>query len=281
MKKLLFSLCIICLIMSCFAAYADNAPVKEWTFENLSSFECNVDYVLGAAYPEKNVSLSNAYNHTLDGGTSVELKNRTKPEYRFKLTNAFNDSDRGKTFEIEAWIYAPNMSGEVSIGTYGDAGSKYAYAPMAKNSINVPKGEWTRITLEYTHEETTISQVGIDQKTGKAPIDILFTPYITTLKSASNYNLSDIRFIIKFLEHPRMSGVILYNIIEFVLQVNLDNNVYSGSVGVILKIIIEDNLLGKYCSVKEIKVGNTNTGQYFFIFFSIIYPSLNKSQFFL
>ena len=73
------------------------------------------------------------------------------------------------------------------------------------------------------------------------------------LKSASNYNLSDIRFIIKFLEHPSMRGVILYNIIEFVLQVYLDNNVYSGSVGVILKIIIEDNLLGKYCSVKEIK----------------------------
>ena len=106
---------------------------------------------------------------------------------------------------------------------------------------------------EHKREHALLSFTSFLFKFHKAPIDILFTPYITTLKSASNYNLSDIRFIIKFLEHPRMTGVILYNIIEFVLQVNLDNNVYSGSVGVILKIIIEDNLLGKYCSVKEIK----------------------------
>ena len=80
------------------------------------------------------------------------------------------------------------------------------------------------------------------------PIDILLDPYLTQLNSVQNYNLSDLIFLFKMVEHPRIESNNMTNIIQFLLSVCLNNVLYSRSANLILSIIFEKKLIQKICT---------------------------------
>ncbi|MBE7053557.1 MAG: hypothetical protein E7391_04700 [Ruminococcaceae bacterium] len=167
------------------------------TFDNLSSFENNKDFITGAAYDEKGLSLTNEYDHTLGSGKSLKMDNRTKNEHRVKFLNALANAKKGETYIISAFIYATDGAEKVRIGAYSDTGTSNAYTPIAKKDYDILANQWTLVEVEYTHKNDEISQIGIDQyavdakcaptlyiddvKVVKKASEVVVTPEKTTL----------------------------------------------------------------------------------------------------
>jgi hypothetical protein len=80
------------------------------------------------------------------------------------------------------------------------------------------------------------------------PIDIFFEPYLNQLKSVQNYNLSDLTFLFKMIEHPRIGSREIMEIIQFLLSVCLNNVVYSRSANLVMRLIFEKKIIQKLCS---------------------------------
>ena len=58
----------------------------------------------------------------------------------------------------------------------------------------------------------------------QVPVDIFFNPYLKELKEKKNYNLCDFSFLNKIVLHPRIELADLRDIINFLIEVNLENN---------------------------------------------------------
>ena len=159
-----------------------NNVLKEWNFDNISTFSVNKDYVLGAAYDGKNVSLSKDVDHTTGSGQSLKMANRTIGDYRVKFINAFSKEDLGKTFTVSAYVYGKNDGTNVSLGVYGASGTKSAFTPKASAKVNVKANEWTLIEFTYEHTDEEITQIGICQAGKDATV--IETLYIDDVKVA-------------------------------------------------------------------------------------------------
>ncbi|MBE7054373.1 MAG: hypothetical protein E7391_08940 [Ruminococcaceae bacterium] len=147
-------------------------PYKEWTFDNITSFENNVDYILGGAYPVGNVSISDKYDAN-GSGKALLMENRENQVYRLKLKNVFTKEDLGKTFTIEAKILAPDDDGTVVVAAFSDTKTQYATTPKKEQRANVKKNEWQFITFTYTHEEEIVTQLGFGQPNSAKAIKTL------------------------------------------------------------------------------------------------------------
>ena len=79
------------------------------------------------------------------------------------------------------------------------------------------------------------------------PIDILLEPYLNQLNSSQNYALCDFLFFLKMVEHPRIESKDLSDIIQFILNVCLNNIMYSRTANLVLSLIFEKNLIDKKC----------------------------------
>ena len=83
------------------------------------------------------------------------------------------------------------------------------------------------------------------------PIDIFFEPYLNQLKSVQNYNLSDLTFLFKMVEHPRIGSHELMEIIQFLLSVCLNNVVYSRTANLVMSLIFEKKIIQQLCSPSD------------------------------
>ena len=80
------------------------------------------------------------------------------------------------------------------------------------------------------------------------PIDILLEPYLNQLNSCQNYALCDFLFFFKILEHPRIENKDVMAIIQFILNVCLNNVIYSRTANLILSLIFEKNIIESKCT---------------------------------
>ena len=85
------------------------------------------------------------------------------------------------------------------------------------------------------------------------PIDIFLEPYLSQINSVQNYNSSDLIFLFKMVEHPRIESHDISEIIQFVLGVCLNNLIYSRTANLILSLIFEKKLIQKICTPQDIK----------------------------
>lgn len=143
---------------------AEGKAIFTLNFDNLTSFQNNTDFVTGAAYDAKNVSLSKDVDHTTGSGQSLKLANRTKADHRVKFKNAFKDAEVGKSYIISAYVYAPKEAANVGLGAYSDTGTANAYSPVVSKEVSLQANTWTKIAFDYVYEDENISQVGIDQR---------------------------------------------------------------------------------------------------------------------
>ena len=77
------------------------------------------------------------------------------------------------------------------------------------------------------------------------PIDILLEPYLNQLNSSQSYTLCDFLFFLKIVEHPRIESKDLSDIIQFILNVCLNNIIYSRTANLVLSLIFEKKLIEK------------------------------------
>ena len=71
--------------------------------------------------------------------------------------------------------------------------------------------------------------------------------------SVQNYNSSDLIFLFKMVEHPRMESKDITDIIQFTLGVCLNNIIYSRTANLILSLIFEKKLIQKICTPEDSK----------------------------
>ena len=83
------------------------------------------------------------------------------------------------------------------------------------------------------------------------PIDIFLEPYLNKLNSCQNYGLNDFLFLLKIVEHPRIEGKDISDIIQFILYVCLYNTNYTRCANLILSLIFEKELIAKNKNDKE------------------------------
>ena len=85
------------------------------------------------------------------------------------------------------------------------------------------------------------------------PIDIFLEPYLSQINSAQNYNSSDLIFLFKMVEHPRIESRDITDIIQFILSVCLNNLIYSRTANLILSLIFEKKIIQKICTPEDNK----------------------------
>lgn len=143
---------------------AEGKAIFTLNFDNLTSFQNNTDFITGAAYDGKNVSLSKDVDHTTGTGQSLKMANRTKADHRVKFKNAFKNAEVGKSYIVSAYVYAPKEAANVGLGAYSDTGTANAYSPVVSKEVSLQANTWTKIAFDYVYEDENISQVGIDQR---------------------------------------------------------------------------------------------------------------------
>ena len=77
------------------------------------------------------------------------------------------------------------------------------------------------------------------------PIDIFLEPYLEKINNCQNYALYDFLFLLKIIEHPRIEGKDIFDIIKFILYVCLHSEIYTRCANLILSLIFEKNLITK------------------------------------
>ena len=83
------------------------------------------------------------------------------------------------------------------------------------------------------------------------PIDIMLNPYMNQIKSCKNYSLSDINFIFKIIEHPRIKSNNIVDIVAFVLRVTLYNLYLARSANLILSLVFEKQFINELCTAED------------------------------
>ena len=106
------------------------------------------------------------------------------------------------------------------------------------------------------------------------PIDIFLEPYLNKLNSCHNYDLSDFLFLLKIVEHPRIEGKDISDIIKFILYVCLYSINYTRCANLILSLIFEKELITKNKNDEE-PFKRYNLSQIENQFISFIYSALD------
>lgn len=83
------------------------------------------------------------------------------------------------------------------------------------------------------------------------PIDILLEPYFKQVKNCRNYALCDLIFIFKMIEHPRLTGYNLLDVLEFILGVTINNLSLSRTANLILSLIFEKKIIFNFIEIKN------------------------------
>ena len=78
-----------------------------------------------------------------------------------------------------------------------------------------------------------------------APISFLIEPYINQIKVTKNINVIDFTFLAYIIHHPRFTTENAIKIVEFCLNISIDNLIYSRSANLILNILFSTRLLHK------------------------------------
>ena len=74
----------------------------------------------------------------------------------------------------------------------------------------------------------------------QVPLDIFFEPYINKIKSCNNYNLCDFKFLWKIIDHQRFQYDYVINVINFLLNVFLKNNIFNRCAIFVMEKILTD-----------------------------------------
>ena len=74
----------------------------------------------------------------------------------------------------------------------------------------------------------------------QVPLDIFFESYMNKIKICNNYFLCDFNFLVKIIEHPRISVKDIVNIINFLLNVSLNNSLFNKCAIFVMEKILND-----------------------------------------
>lgn len=156
--------------------------IFDLTFDDLTTFEESTDYVKGGGYKGA-VTLSTEFDHTTGSGQSLKMAGRTVNYHRVKIFDALADAQLGETYLLSAWVYSESGAENVCIGAYSSTGTAYSTDAIVKSALcDVPAKTWTKIEVEYTHEEEIISQLGIYQHTTENVAETIYLDDVTITK---------------------------------------------------------------------------------------------------
>ena len=79
----------------------------------------------------------------------------------------------------------------------------------------------------------------------KFPIDIFITPYFKQIKRVKNISMSDFNFIAVIIGHPRFTCEHALDLLDFILDITLNNLIFSKSANMLLNLIFSMKLLIK------------------------------------
>ena len=85
----------------------------------------------------------------------------------------------------------------------------------------------------------------------KFPIDIFISPYFKQIKRVKNISIADFNFIAVIIGHPRFSSEDALDLLDFILDIALNNLIFSKSANMLLNLIFSMKLLIKNKSVFE------------------------------
>ena len=85
----------------------------------------------------------------------------------------------------------------------------------------------------------------------KFPIDIFITPYFKQIKRVKNISMADFNFISVIIGHPRFTSEHALDLIDFILDVTLNNLIFSKSANMLLNLMFSTKILIKNKSVFE------------------------------
>ena len=74
----------------------------------------------------------------------------------------------------------------------------------------------------------------------QVPLDIFFEKYINKIKSCNNYNICDFNFLWKIIDHPRFEFNYIINVVNFLLKVFINNNIFNRCAIFIMQKILND-----------------------------------------
>ena len=163
MKKLIcFLLCMV-MVMTTFLTVPiiAQADAKTITFDDLTEFKNNTDYLRGGAYNGA-VTISSEQDHTTGTGKSLKLDGRTEWFHRIKLKNLLTKDMLGKKVTVSYWAFSP-VDTNLLIGVYSDVNTKYAMDPYASKEFDVKANTWTLLSLTFDNNDELVSQLGIAQ----------------------------------------------------------------------------------------------------------------------
>ena len=83
----------------------------------------------------------------------------------------------------------------------------------------------------------------------KFPIDIFISPYFKQIKRVKNISIADFNFIAVIIGHPRFSSEDALDLLDFILDIALNNLIFSKSANMLLNLIFSMKLLIKNKSV--------------------------------
>jgi len=166
----------------------ENAPVltdgRNMTFDNMTEFVHNKDFIAGGEQIVSAVVVSNEYDHTSKKGKSLKMGDIKISSNRVKVLNMLSDADMGKKFKISVWVLSPNCDTGVRMGIYSTTGTENAFSPVAVTSKAIKKGEWTQIVLPYEYTKQGLNQIGFDQNT-KEIAKVLYFDDITVVEDTT------------------------------------------------------------------------------------------------
>ncbi|MBO5165616.1 MAG: endo-1,4-beta-xylanase [Lachnospiraceae bacterium] len=121
-------------------------------------------------------SIVNELDKTTESGHSFKMIDRTANAHRIKFLDALSGAEIGKTYKISVWVQLPSdTSYAVHLGVYKDSGEFVESGSEANLTANT----WTKITWEYTHNNSDIKHVGVESKNpGNATGDVPKIIYI-------------------------------------------------------------------------------------------------------
>ena len=85
----------------------------------------------------------------------------------------------------------------------------------------------------------------------KFPIDIFLSPYFKQIKLVKNISIADFNFIAVIIGHPRFSSEHALDLLDFILDISINNLIFSKSANMLLNLIFSMKLLIKNKNVFE------------------------------
>ena len=156
--------------------------VFELTFDDLTSFIKDTDYLKQGGNSWGPIELTNEPDHTTGSGQSLKMAGRKYGYQRVKILNAFENAEIGETYIISAWIYSDTSADNVGIGIFGNT-DPYVSDPYTKAVCAIEANKWTEVKLEFTYESEEIALLGVGQFSAKTVAETIYVDDVTITKS--------------------------------------------------------------------------------------------------